>query len=408
MLSSLALDDFKSFAHAELKLANLTLLVGANASGKSNIFDAMRFLQALGQGLTVADALRGRWEGGRELWPGLRGGGQEVARAGTDRFAIGSRWGIGPTGLDHSIECKVGVHPHVTRESLSAPGLDDSLFDTNAAWLGSSGGLLQGGAINVALKHKGSSRLSSNLSSTRSLLDQIEPQPGLDPYVVQMCSAVATAMRGPLFLDISTRRMRDYVPRSASEIGAQGENLSAAVWAFCQDADRKRTLVDWLSELCAPRLADIDFVETELGDVMLVLEEADGTRVSARSLSDGTLRFLGELVALFSAREGSIVLIEEIENGLHPARVQLLVELLTTVTRDNRVQVIATTHSARVLEALGDVDADALRHVVVCGRIDGAPGTQVRRLGDLPSFDDVRKRRGVDHLFTTQWFERAL
>lgn len=54
MLTSLTLDDFKSFQHAELELSRLTLLVGANASGKSNVFDAIRFLQGVGLDLAIA------------------------------------------------------------------------------------------------------------------------------------------------------------------------------------------------------------------------------------------------------------------------------------------------------------------------------------------------------------------
>ena len=91
MLTSLTLHGFKSFRHAELKLSRLTLLVGANASGKSNVFDAIRFLQGTALGFITTDVLRGHWEGGRELWPGIRGGPNEVARYGAQEFAVATR-----------------------------------------------------------------------------------------------------------------------------------------------------------------------------------------------------------------------------------------------------------------------------------------------------------------------------
>ena len=136
--------------------------------------------------------------------------------------------------------------------------------------------------------------------------------------------------------------------------------------------------------------------------------ERDGARISARSLSDGTLRFLGELTALLTAPPGSLILIEEIENGLHPARVHLLVELLTGLTAERNVQVLATTHSPAVLGALVNADPELAKAALIFGRVPDEPGTVVRRLGDLPHFEEVAQRRGIEHLFTTQWLERAL
>jgi predicted ATPase len=163
--------------------------------------------------------------------------------------------------------------------------------------------------------------------------------------------------------------------------------------------------VDWLSELIAPDLTDLDFIETELGDVMLTLVEGDGSRTSARALSDGTLRFLGTLVALRTTPSGSFVLLEEPETGLHPQRIHLLVEYLEAVTKERGIQVIATTHSPQFLQALSP---ESQRDAVLCARLPDHPGTVLRRLGDLPHFEEVTRRSNLDHLFTTGWLERAL
>lgn len=214
-----------------------------------------------------------------------------------------------------------------------------------------------------------------------------------------------TAMRGATFLSISPTAMREWAPMQAPEMGADGENVSAVVHRMCQDRNEKRRLVDWISELCAPRIRDISFARSELGEVVLRLVEEDGSKISARSLSDGTLRFLGELVAVLTAEPGSILLVEEIENGLHPQRLHLLVGLLEQVTAERGIQVIATTHSPLVLLALSP---HALRDAIVFARIAGRAGTIARRLGDLPHFDEVATRRGADRLFASGWLERAL
>lgn len=68
-------------------------------------------------------------------------------------------------------------------------------------------------------------------------------------------------------------------------------------------------VVDWMSELCAPTIASIELDRTQLGDVILFFVEQGGARLSARSASDGSLRFLGLIVALFTAARDSIIIL---------------------------------------------------------------------------------------------------
>ncbi len=65
MLKKLVLERFKNFQKAELSLGPLTVLIGTNASGKSNLRDAFRFLHGIGRGYTVAEIIGEKWvEGG--------------------------------------------------------------------------------------------------------------------------------------------------------------------------------------------------------------------------------------------------------------------------------------------------------------------------------------------------------
>jgi predicted ATPase len=175
---------------------------------------------------------------------------------------------------------------------------------------------------------------------------------------------------------------------------------------ICQNIDEKSSIVDWLVELCAPEIEGLDFLEIkELGDVMVMFVEKGGKRISARSISEGTLHFLGLLLALQTTKPGSVILIEDIEAGLHPTRIRLLVEYLEMVTRERQIQVIATTHSPVVLQWLSD---ESLRNAIVFGRVPEHEGTIMRRLGDLPHFDEVVQRKEIGELFTTGWLEMAL
>src|SRR5438045_631665 len=89
MITRIHLTNFKNFQDAELKLGPLTVLVGTNASGKSNLRDAFRFLHGIGRGYNLADIIGGKFgEGGERLWSGIRGGTREIAFRQSKSFAI--------------------------------------------------------------------------------------------------------------------------------------------------------------------------------------------------------------------------------------------------------------------------------------------------------------------------------
>ena len=83
MITSLRLVNFKNFADETLRVGPFTVIVGANASGKSNIRDAFRFLHGIGRGYTLAEVIGGKYGGGGQLeWEPIRGAQNEVVRMG--------------------------------------------------------------------------------------------------------------------------------------------------------------------------------------------------------------------------------------------------------------------------------------------------------------------------------------
>ena len=88
MITSLHLKQFKNFKDATLRLGSFTVLIGANASGKSNIRDAFLFLHGIGRGYSLAEILGEKYVGGERVWGGIRGGIREVAYWGLNDFAL--------------------------------------------------------------------------------------------------------------------------------------------------------------------------------------------------------------------------------------------------------------------------------------------------------------------------------
>lgn len=408
MLRSLTLTNWKSFGETRnvIPCAPLTLLVGPNASGKSNALDALRFLQgAAALNFPLGDVLRGRWEGQREIWPPIRGHAVEAARAGRSEFALCTTWERGET-LEHFVRIDVAGDVTLLEEHLLKPP-PFYAFDTEAAALRGGAGPTTGGGINVALRARGKGNsVKATYPATRSLLGQIELKDRVAREAVDDARTLQHLFEEVLFLDIQPARMRDYKPEHAGVLGTSGENVSPVLARLHQrDPEKLLDLRDWLAELCAPTISDFGFDHTQLKEVMFFLVEGGGRRISARSVSDGTLRFLGLVTALLTAPCGSLVVIEEPDVGLHPSRVHLLAQLLEHVTRLGGIQVIATTHSPTLLAHL---TKETLGNVVALERMAEGGETICTRLGDLKHFGTLRDSAQLDHLVSTGWIERAV
>ena len=411
MLKRIRLKNFKSFVDEEVKVAPLTLLVGANASGKSNFLDAIRFLRGLASGLTLSEVLNGERQSRPGAWTGIRGRAEESARVGEDAFTLESVWLAPRSGpspepntsellpnqveLHHRIVCRTTPYPMLEEETLLSQADEDNK-------LGTIGHRIEGEA-DVEQSRAGALKADAS----RSLLGLLENGRGraLAPWSSDLLAWWSDALRELKFLDIKPPEMREY-GRRGYPLGDEGKNLSGVLADLFERVDEKASLIDWLVELCAPEVEDISFVEVkELGDVMAMFVERGGKRISVRSASDGTLHFLGILIALRTAEPGSVILMEDVDTFLHPTRIRLLVEYLDAVTRERQIQIIATTHSPVVLQWLS---YESLRNAIVFGRVPDHEGTIMRRLGDLPHFDEVVQRKGIDELFTTGWLEMAL
>jgi hypothetical protein len=80
MLRKVRIRNFKSFRDATFPLGNFSLVVGANGTGKSNLFDALRFLKFIGMGTSIRDAIEGHVSATPSDFtvPGIRGGSQAL------------------------------------------------------------------------------------------------------------------------------------------------------------------------------------------------------------------------------------------------------------------------------------------------------------------------------------------
>ena len=118
----------------------------------------------------------------------------------------------------------------------------------------------------------------------------------------------------------------------------------------------------------------IEFIKTQLDDVIFGLKEkymSISEIVDAKKLSDGTLKCIAILAAILSMARGGILVVEEIDNGIHPGRVYALINTLERIGKERNIDIILTTHNPTLLNGY---DKNKLLGVSVVYR-EGEKGT---------------------------------
>lgn len=395
MFSRLRLTNFKNFADAELQLGPLTLLVGTNASGKSNLREAFRFLHGAGRGYELAEILGEKWiEGGSLVWRGLRGGAREVVFRGGRLFGLEAEMAAA-WGLRYLYRIFVEVAPE-----LPIPRLYSEFYEGSDFASASAAVMKTYLDARLAAGHKqmevGFFGTASRLASRNS------------PFIKNIIPG-----RPENWPDLPSMRFLDLVPEALripslpgqTILGDRGENLSSVLLAICDDAARKQALIEWLRELTPLDVTDFHFDAGPDGKVLVALVESDGRRTSALSASDGTLRFLALAAALLGPSRERFYFIEEIDNGIHPSRLHLLVKLIERQTEDGARQVVATTHSPQLLGFLSEKSRE---HASLVYRLPGQPGARIRRIMDLPDVARLLKTQDLAQLFAAGFLEDAV
>jgi predicted ATPase len=424
MITKLHLQNFKNFQDATLHLGPLTILVGANASGKSNLRDALRFLHGVARGYTLADIMGGKYgEGGEPQWRGLRGGTAEATRHGASTFtmtaeleAMGEQTSLLPATYTYTIEVETGRNgrPRLAREALFAE--KQMLYDSHPEGNPAPQTDLQ--HLTVRIQPGGDYRKGhvETFIANQPVLAQItEPiakriakrtakSPDHGAYEVLAGVRAALATFGSMrFLDFNLDAMRQLSFPGQNTLGDRGENLSSVLQAIHEDEASRAALVEWVRELTPMDVTDLTFPTDQIGRVLVTLREEDGREVTAYSASDGTLRFLAVLAALLGPEPAQLYFFEELENGLHPARLHLLLDLIEKRVARGDMQIVASTHSPQLLRLLSPTSR---ANAALIYRLAGQADAGIQRLGTLPDEAlHVIEQKDVGGLLASGWFE---
>lgn len=407
MLTNLSLRNFKSYREATLPLAPLTFLIGANASGKSNMLEAMRLLHWLAKGSRLEDIARAI-EGGDTI---VRGQSGDLFRDPEHFFSLGLHLSDAPEGWE-DFEIAIGLQADqlvIMGEKVSQPLQKLPLYIVDGAANQHSD------EISVAYNNfrRGRTKPHIPCSNRQAIFFQLETPGRFEAshiesqrIIPQVTRTLRETLRQIVFLDPRPSLMRDYAYAKDDNIKEDGSNLSAVLYKIAQTEIGTQQLLDFIRSLPEQDITAIQFIKTDRNDVMVRLVESFGERrrvVDAPLLSDGTLRVLAVGATLLTAPEGALVIIEEIDNGVHPSRAETLVRQIRLIATERRLRVLLTSHNPALLDALPD---ESLADVVCCYRDLHEGDSRLVRLGDMDRYPELVAQGPLGQLMTRRVLDR--
>jgi len=401
MLTRLKVSGFKNLVDVDVRFGAFTCIAGTNGVGKSNLFDAIQFLSALADRSLIEAALSVRDEGGktgdiRSLFH--RVGDKYADRMSFELEMIVPREGVDDLGqqaeasitfLHYSLE--LGYHHHddlrslgtleILKEELRHINRSNAskhlLFNCNKSWQ------------KAVIMGKRTSPFISSVDSEGGLIIRLhqdgikgKPLSRLAARLPRTVLSVANAAESPTVL-LARREMQSWQLlqlepsplrqpdefSAPTHLGSDGSHLAATLYNLARLGKNEEHIYAQVATRLSELLDDVDAVWVDRDDrrelLTLMVKSRDGTIHPARSLSDGTMRFLALVVLELNPESIGLLCLEEPENGIHPERIPKIISLLQDIATDvnepvddvkdsSLKQVIINTHSPAVVQQVPD------------------------------------------------------
>ena len=327
MLCNLSLKGFRSLSSAVLEFDNPTFLVGQNGAGKSNIVDAFSFLsQAMTSPLAAVFDSRGG-----------------IATVGTRSAPSGSDMGLRVELENLDEGTRRATYAFALRRDLESYGFE--VVREQCA----------------VMRRDGSySYFDRSRDKFLSNVDSLQPAFGANALALPLVGGdtrflslfrFLTMMRVYRIEPAALREMQD--PSMGVQLRSDGRN-AASVWREikARSSDNSPMFRELLKKI-VPGAIDIrpKMHGFNKWSLELIQEGTDTEPLAfeAHEMSDGTLRALGILAAVFQPLPPSVLVIEEPEATIHPGALGAILDLLRHAGRF--MQVVVTTHSPDILDA---------------------------------------------------------
>ena len=352
MIRTVAVQGYRSLRELALPLGQLSVITGANGSGKSSVYRSLRLLADVAQNAVVASLAREGglpstfWAGPETIARSVKQGAHVVEGLARDKSAslklgFGSDlYGYGiDLGYPTPARTMFGLDPRVKRECIwhgpiyrKASALVDRR--NNFVWLSTT-------------RDEEPVLLTQHLADTDSMLGSVA-----DPQRAPEMLAVREAIRGWRFYD--QFRTDSESPARAAQIGTwtpvlhhDGNNLAAALQTIMEIRSDEALAATLEDAFPGSRL----YIEGGSGRFEVQLQQHGLLRpLSAAELSDGTLRYLLWTAALLTPRPPELMVLNEPETSLHPDLLPALARLILAAAA--HTQIIVVSHAQVLIETL--------------------------------------------------------
>lgn len=396
MIKSIRLQNWKSFADATLPVQPLTVLVGTNASGKSNLFEAFSLLKRLVGGFTLPKAFN-------------------VEHA-SFKIRGGDAWAIRKGQVQASISVLL-QHPENKSSKLSYQlefGLDKlerlRLVAEEFSLQDNSGNLLK--TIFSAEWPLRKTENEQDENDDRCYLPAADLLYGDNSDDGQLFDYVLKQLNGVSFLAPDPDAMRSYA-KIEGTLDVDASNVAGVlVRKFSENGN---DIIDRLNQFVRI-LPDFDLEKIYAEAIMPLKKDAmlyglertgnDGREyvVDAGTMSDGTLHFIGIMTALLTVPKGSLLIMEEINQGLHPSRAKDLIEIIKKIITERKIDVMFSTHDPALLDAIGVAFSENIQ--VVYRNEEGH--SDIKCLSDFKMFGKLIGRGSLGKLSTRGELAKAV
>ena len=411
MIKELKLRTWKSFNDTTLYIDPLTIVIGANASGKSNSLDALLFLQRVASGVGILQAINGDVN-----LPVLRGGMEWICRKHHKQITLEVIVSVSnSTEYHYELTVRInGTKAEVFMEKLAfwGYGLKDTLIAKHILYVTKEEKSSSPGIPTYFYTGEASTDKRIELNRSHCILSQTETM-NLSEHIQKGAKEVLSHLQRIFVFEPIPSHMRNYTPFS-DKLLTDGSNIAGVLAGL--EGQRKtkveKTLTKYLKALPEQ---DIKRVWTEpVGkfqtDAMLYCEEGWTNEsfphiVDARGMSDGTLRYLAVVTAMLTRESGSLLVIEEVDNGLHPSRAHILIGMLKTLGKERGIDVIVTTHNPAILDAAG---VRMIPFITVAHRDNKTGGSRLTQLEDIHQLPKLMAGGSLGRLTTEGRIESAL
>ena len=444
MLTRIEINGFKTFEQFSLDLSPFSAIVGPNASGKSNLFDALRFLSLVAQ-VDIRSAM-----------VGLRGEPEELFRRTSDgtahemSFAIEvllNDKGIDAFGTTYIVKAQRLRYELTLTLRTDARGVPLGIYVTNencnaifkkderAKFLtkypisysyrkkpfidmaGDRSRIIQIRQDGPAEGGTGTSKRGRPISlsateASRTALSTITTAEFPHLYALR---DLLTSLR---FLEINPAAARNANDRffDTKSLRPDASNLAAVLAHLKSETATEKRPEGVINEISAnlasliPTVRKVEvFDEANLKEYSFGVKTSDGLSFSSRIISDGTLRILALLAILDDPNRRGILCFEEPENGVHEGRIASLIALLRIASEldpkpmvNPFFQILINTHSPAVLDVLEDDEVVAADIVTIINPQTRGKHTRTRMRiglqGDELNFEHHLTRTEIGHL----------